>query len=59
MNYWTDLSIQFANQRNYLDELFAVYPTIPEGIRDVDSAIWRDVESSFEQRWPDLLVKFL
>lgn len=28
MNYWTQLSIEFANQRNYLDELFKVYPTI-------------------------------
>lgn len=32
MNRWTQLSIEFANQRNYLDELFKVYPTIPEGM---------------------------
>ena len=37
MNYWTKLSIDFANQSNYLDELFQVYPTIPEGIRDINS----------------------
>jgi len=24
MNHWTKLSIDFANQRNYLDERFAV-----------------------------------
>ena len=30
MNRWTQLSIEFANQRNYLDELFSVYPTIPK-----------------------------
>lgn len=24
MNYWADLSIQYANQRNYLDDLFGV-----------------------------------
>lgn len=37
MNYWTQLSIEFANQRNYLDELFKVYPTIPEDIREIDT----------------------
>ncbi|MEL3899562.1 hypothetical protein DWQ65_02635 [Treponema phagedenis] len=36
MNRWTELSIEYANQRNYLDHLFRVYPTIPEGIRDID-----------------------
>ncbi len=36
MNYWTQLSIEFANQRNYLDELFSVYPTIPDGITEID-----------------------
>lgn len=43
MNYWTQLSIDFANQRNYLDELFHVYPTIPEGIRDLDEKLWSKV----------------
>jgi len=47
MNYWTQLSIEFANQRNYLDELFSVYPTIPEGIRDIDENLWKKVEQSF------------
>jgi hypothetical protein len=36
MGNLTDLSIEFASQRNYLDELFKVYPTIPDGIRDID-----------------------
>ncbi|CAN2040239.1 Restriction endonuclease [Candidatus Magnetomoraceae bacterium gMMP-15] len=47
MNYWSQLSIEFANQKNYLDELFSVYPTIPEGIRDVDENLWKQVEESF------------
>lgn len=50
MNHWTKLSIEFANQRNYLDELFSVYPTIPEGIRDVDKNLWQQVEQSFRTR---------
>ena len=40
MGYWTDLSIEFASQRNYLDELFKIYPTIPEGIREIDEDKW-------------------
>jgi hypothetical protein len=26
------LSIEYANQRSYLDDLFQVYPTIPDGV---------------------------
>jgi DNA modification methylase len=48
MGYWTDLSIEFANQRNYLDELFKVYPTIPDGIRNIDKSRWKYVEDSFK-----------
>lgn len=47
MNYWTRLSVEYANQRNYLDHLFRVYPTIPDGIRDIDPSLWNRVESSF------------
>ena len=50
MNYWTKLSIEFANQRNYLDELFKVYPTIPDGIREIDDSLWTKVEESFSKR---------
>ena len=50
MNYWTQLSIDFANQRNYLDELFSVYPTIPEGIRTINETLWAEVEQSFNRR---------
>jgi hypothetical protein len=50
MGYWTDLSIEFANQRNYLDELFKIYPTVPEGIRDIDEHQWRHIENSFTAR---------
>lgn len=50
MNYWTQLSIDFANQRNYLDELFSVYPTIPEGIRDIDQELWDKAERLFNDK---------
>ena len=50
MNYWTQLSIEYANQRSYLDDLFQVYPTIPEGIRDIDNNLWTNIEKAFEQK---------
>lgn len=50
MNHWTELSIDFANQRNYLDELFSVYPTIPESIRDIDKNLWQQVEQFFQAK---------
>ena len=50
MNYWTDLSIQYANQMAYLDDLFHIYPTIPEGIREIDDARLKRLEEAVEGR---------
>lgn len=47
MNLWTELSIEYANQRSYLDDLFAVYPKISENVRVIDQAQWRKVETAF------------
>lgn len=59
MNIWTKHSIDFANQRNYLDELFKVYPTIPEGLRDIDQNKWSKVEKSFNNNNGQELLKDL
>lgn len=59
MNNWIKLSIEFANQRNYLDELFKVYPTIPEGIRDIDKQKWIDIEKAFNKKNKLELLKLL
>ncbi len=59
MNNWTKLSIEYANQRSYLDDLFQVYPTIPEGIRDIDNIIWREVESAFKKKNNNALIQKL
>ena len=59
MNRWTQLSIDFANQRDYLDQLFKVYHTIPEGIRDIDVNLWNMVEQSFQTQNNELLIKAL
>ncbi len=50
MNYWTQLSVDFANQRNYLDELFRVYPTIPNGIRKIEKNKWDQIEKFFHKK---------
>lgn len=50
MNYWTELSIVYANQQSYPDDLFQVYPTIPEAIRYMSQETWQKIESLFHQR---------
>lgn len=57
MNHWTKLSIEYANQRSYLDDLFQVYPTIPEGIRDINSNLWKQVEKAFSKKDNILLLE--
>lgn len=59
MNYWTELSIEYANQKSYLDDLFHVYPTIPEGIRAINQNVWSNIEQAFTQQDNTLLVKEL
>lgn len=50
MNYWTKLSIEYAEQKSYLDDLFQVYPTIPEGIRNIDGDKWSNIEDAFSHK---------
>ncbi|MBT3209324.1 MAG: restriction endonuclease [Bacteroidetes bacterium] len=59
MNKWIKLSIDYANQRSYLDDLFKVYPTIPDGIRDINEDVWNDVEKAFIKKNNILLIKEL
>ena len=59
MNKWTKLSIEYANQRSYLDDLFKVYPTIPDGIREINQEVWIGVEKAFKKKNNDLLIREL
>ncbi|MBU2445906.1 MAG: hypothetical protein KJ666_10115 [Bacteroidetes bacterium] len=59
MSYWTDLSIEYANQKSYLDDLFQVYPTIPEGIREVNDELWSSIEKAFKKKENRKLVNEL
>lgn len=59
MNKWTKLSIEYANQKSYLDDLFQVYPTIPEGIREINEDIWNNAEKAFHKKDNIFLIKEL
>ncbi len=59
MNKWIELSIEYANQRSYLDDLFQVYPTIPDGIRDINNDLWKEIEIKFREQNNIDLVKAL
>lgn len=47
MNYFTKLSIELATQKDYLDQLFKVYPLAPDNIRCVKPELWDEIESSY------------
>ena len=50
MNRWLKMSIEYANQKSYLDDLFSIYPTIPEGIREIDQTKWNAVEKCYHRK---------
>lgn len=52
-------SIEYAQQRSYLDDLFKIYPTIPEGLREINADLWNSVEVSFNKKDNINLVKNL
>ncbi len=59
MNLWTKMSIEFANQRNYLDELYKVYPISPNLRRELDPDLQNGIETAFQNRDNELLIKNL
>lgn len=59
MNIWTQMSVEFANQRNYLDELFKIYPISPNLHRDISPDISKQIEKHFNNRNSEELIKSL
>lgn len=59
MNYWTNLSVEFAQQRNYLDELYKVYPITPNLRREIPKTREDKVREAFENNNNVMLVKEL
>ena len=50
MNYWTRQSIEFAQQRNYLDELFKVYPLSPNLRREISKSGEEALRCAYDAR---------
>lgn len=48
MNFFLKESIEYAQQRTYLDDLYSVYPTINNNIRDIDKELWGKKEEAFD-----------
>ncbi len=59
MNKWIEFSVEYANQRSYLDDLYRVYPTKPSGIRDIDEGLWETVEHYFITEDKENLIRTL
>ncbi len=59
MNIWTQKSIELANQRNYLDLLYRVYPISENAKREISDSIKADLRDSFDNRNDEKLLKTL
>lgn len=47
---WTRQSIEYANQKCYLDDLYKVYPVTHDSIRDIDMSVMRRVHHYFDEQ---------
>lgn len=59
INPLTKLSIEYANQQNYLDDLYRVYPVVHDAIRSINSEIMDNVQQYFQHRSNNNLLKEL
>lgn len=59
MDYFLKSSIELANQRDYLDQLFRVYPMCPDNIREIDSAKWDKFEKAFSTNQQEKMIESL
>ncbi len=59
INRWIKFSSDYANQHSYLDDLFQVYPTIPEGIRTINDLVGTNVEKAFNNQDNNILIQEL
>ena len=48
MNIWTAESIDLANTKDYLDQLFQVYPMSKNEERPLDASTWAAVEAAYQ-----------
>ena len=50
MNIWTRKSIELANQKNYLDLLYRVYPISENVRREISDSTKNDISNFFNGR---------
>ena len=58
-NVWTQKSIDYAANKAYLDDLYAVYPVIHNNVRKIDERVMSRVEQYFNERDNYNLIKSL
>ncbi len=59
MNYWTQASIELANQRDYLDQLFRVYPMSHNLNREMPERLSLQLQGLFDKKDNKALIKLL
>lgn len=59
MNIWTRKSIELANQKNYLDLLYRVYPISENVRREISDSTKNDISNFFNGRNNIELLKIL
>jgi len=59
MNIWTTRSVDIANQKNYLDLLYKIYPISPNLRRDLGDDDCKKVKFAFDHKDKTLLIKTL
>ena len=59
MNFWTQRSVNLANQKNYLDLLFKVYPLSVNERRELRDDQWNRVKYAFEHKNKNDLINYL
>lgn len=59
MDFWTKLSCEFAQQRNYLDELYKVYPISPNLRRELSEIQVAHLKNAFDNKNNKNLIKEL
>ena len=59
MNFWTEKSAEFAQQRNYLDELYKVYPITPNLRREIPNYKEKSIKLAFDKRDNEKLIREL
>jgi len=59
MNIWTKKSLELANQRDYLDQLFKIYPMSSNLTRELPKSVISELEKYFSNFDNKNLIKLL